>query len=321
MGADRILVIRLGAMGDILHALPAVTSLRASFPKARIVWAIAPKWKELLEQNPAVDDILLFRRSNLRELMHSWRTLRALRPQMAIDFQGLLQSALVGKASRPFRLFGWDAEHAREKLATSFYSSQVRPRSRHVVDQNLELAEAAGAREFRREFPLPSGRPEGHLPLGPFVLAHPFAGWRSKQWPLENYVELAKFLSRDGIALVANVPPQRAADLAGMPGVLVHTSSLSGLIDATRKAAAVVGLDSGPMHLAAGLGKPGVALFGPTDPERNGPYGGSLLVLRAPDAATTYKRSDEIDESMRRISVPQVYTSLRSQLHKAVSKA
>lgn len=321
MGTDRILVVRLGAMGDILHALPAVSSLRASFPKARIAWAIAPKWKELLEGNAAVDDLLVFRRSNLGELIHSWRTLRPLRPRIAIDFQGLLQSALVGKASRPVRFFGWDAGHAREKLASSFYSNQVCPRSRHVVDQNLELAAAAGASELRREFPLPLGRPEGNLPLGSFVLAHPFAGWRSKQWPLENYVELAKLLSRDDIALVANVPPQRAADLAGMPGVFVHTSSLSGLIDATRKAAAVVGLDSGPMHLADALEKPGVALFGPTDPARNGPYRGGLLVLRAPDAATTYKRRDEIDASMRRISVSQVYASLLSQLQKAVPKA
>jgi heptosyltransferase-1 len=303
-------------MGDILHALPAVCSLRASFPKSQISWVVAPKWKELLEQNPAVDDIVLFCRSPWSELMQSWRALRLLRPQIAIDFQGLLQSALVGKASRPGRLFGWDAGHAREKLASGFYSDQVCPRAKHVVDQNLELAAAAGAWELRREFPLPPGRAEGNLPVGSFVLTHPFAGWTGKQWPLENYVELAKLLNRDGIALVANVPPHRAADLAGMPGVLLHTSSLPGLIDATRRAAAVVGLDSGPMHLAAALVKPGVALFGPTDPARNGPYGGSLLVLRAPDAITTYKRRDEIDASMRRLSVSQVYTSLLSQLEK-----
>jgi heptosyltransferase-1 len=321
MGADRILVVRLGAMGDIVHALPAVASLRASFRKFRISWVIAPKWQELLEDNPAVDDVILFRRSDWRDLKDSWRTLRRIRPQIAVDFQGLLQSALVGKASRPSRFFGWDAAHAREKLASAFYSDQVCPRSRHVVDQNLELAAATGACEIRREFPLPPGRPEGNLPLGSFVLTHPFAGWTSKQWPIDNYVDLAKLLNRDGVSLVANVPPHRAADLAEMPGVLVHTSSISGLIDATRRAAAVVGLDSGPMHLAAALGKAGVALFGPTDPERNGPYGGSLRVLRAPDAVTSYKRRDEIDPSMRRISVSQVYTSLIAQLDKAVPRA
>lgn len=304
-------------MGDILHALPAVSSLRKSFPNHRIMWAIAPKWKELLDSNPDIDGLVLFRRSNWNEMVASWHRLRPLQPGIAIDFQGLLKSALVGKASRPRSFFGWDAAHARERLASFFYSNKVCPHSRHVVDQNLELAAAAGAGELTRKFYLPPGRSEGNLPLGSFVLTHPFSGWTGKQWPLENYGELAKLLNRQGIALVANVPPQRAGDLAGLSGVLVHTSGLSGLIDATRRAAAVVGLDSGPMHLAAALGKPGLALFGPTDPARNGPYGGSMAVMRSPDAITTYKRRDEIDPSMRRLSVSQVYESLLSQLERS----
>jgi heptosyltransferase I len=317
VGTDHILVIRLGAMGDILHALPAVSSLRRNFGKSRIFWAVAQKWKELLDVNPDIDGLIPFNRSNWREAIASWHQLRALEPRIAIDFQGLLKSALVGKAARPQSFFGWDAAHARERLASFFYSNRVCPHSGHVVDQNLELVAAAGAREFAVKFHLPPGRPEGNLPLGSFVLTHPFAGWTAKQWPLENYGELAKRLNRQGVALVANVPPQRAEDLAGLPGVLVHTSGLSGLIDATRRAAAVVGLDSGPMHLAAALGKPGLALFGPTDPARNGPYGGSMMVLRSPDAITTYKRRDEIDPSMRRINVSEVYTALLSQLERA----
>jgi heptosyltransferase-1 len=238
------------------------------------------------------------------------------RPRLAIDFQGLVQSALVGKSSRPGTYFGWDAAHARERFASYFYSEKVCAQARHVVDQNLELAVAAGAREIVRDFPLPPGRREGSLPSGSFVLTHPFAGWTSKQWPLENYTELAKLLNGQGIVLVANVPPQRTSDLADLRGVLVHTSGLPGLIDATRRATAVVGLDSGPMHLAAALGKPGVALFGPTDPARNGPYGGSMEVLRSPDAVTSYKRRDEIDPAMRRITVSEVFTCLVSQLER-----
>src|SRR5690348_6619727 len=308
-------------MGDILHALPAVSSLRINFPNSSIFWAIAPKWKELLDSNPAIDNVILFRRSSWRDLIGSWRTLRALGPRIAIDFQGLVQSALVGKSSRPRAYFGWDAAHARERFASRFYSQRVSPRSRHVVDQNLELAAAAGASELVHEFPLPPGHPEGSLPPGSFVLTHPFAGWTGKQWPLEKYAELAKLLNRQGVALVANAPPHRARDLADLPGVLVHTSGLPGLIDATRRAAAVIGLDSGPMHLAAALNKPGVALFGPTDPARNGPYGGSMVVLRSADAVTSYKRRDEIDPSMRRISVSQVFESLVSQLERTEPRA
>jgi heptosyltransferase I len=310
-----ILVVRLGAMGDIIHALPAVASLRKSFPEARIVWVTAPRWRALLDNNPNVDEVIPFRRSGLGEIIHSWRRLRPLRPRLAIDFQGLMQSALVGRASRPHEFWGWDKETAREPGASLFYNRRLKPNSAHVVDQNVELAAAGGAMVMVREFHLPQGTPEGELPARPFVLAHPFAGWTSKQWPLENYGALATWLAEYGIALVANVPPDRATLVAEMTGVHIHSSSLGGLIAATRSALAVVGLDSGPMHLAAALGKPGVALFGPTDPARNGPYGGSLRVLRAPSAVTSYKRGEEISPSMRAIEPEQVFSALMAQIH------
>src|SRR6185503_17140703 len=179
----------------------------------------------------------------------------------------------------------------------------------HVVDRSLELAAAAGATTLVHTFSIPPGRPEGDLPEGDFVLASPLAGWPAKQWPLEHYAALAERLRRDlGIPLVLNLPIG-----ADVPGTLVHRSGIPGLIDATRRAAAVVGVDSGPMHLAAALAKPGVAIFGPTDPARNGPYGGSLRILRAPGASTSYKRDVAIDESMRRVPPAQVFGSLLAE--------
>ncbi|MBV9158318.1 MAG: glycosyltransferase family 9 protein [Acidobacteriaceae bacterium] len=146
--------------------------------------------------------------------------------------------------------------------------------------------------------------------MGPFVLANPFAGWTSKQWPIEYYEPLAQRLRTEGIELVANVSEQHAHELAPFKHVRVHTSSLAGLIDATRRATAILGLDSGPMHLAAALRKPGVALFGLTDPARTGPYGGSLTVLRGENVPTTYKRHDAIHPSMRGITVEEVTSAL-----------
>ncbi len=105
-----------------------------------------------------------------------------------------------------------------------------------------------------------------------------------------------------------------AAPLNGLLDVRQHISGLPGLIHATRKSIAVVGVDSGPLHLAAALGKPGVAIFGPTDPDRHGPYGGTISVLRSKDAVTSYKRGTEIDRSMRDISVDQVFTALRDRV-------
>jgi heptosyltransferase-1 len=182
--------------------------------------------------------------------------------------------------------------------------------SAHIVDRNLELVAAAGASSILRAFTLPEGAPEGRLPDGKFVLASPLAGWGAKQWPLEQFEHLASLLD---LPLVVNGAPDSAEILKRIHGAHVHISGIAGLIDATRRAHAVVGVDSGPMHLAAALGKPGIAIFGTTDPARNGPYGGSLRVLRSPAAVTTYKRNAS-DSYMRAISADAVAEALAAVL-------
>jgi len=183
------------------------------------------------------------------------------------------------------------------------------------VDRNLELAAHAGAAAGPVGFSLPPGRPEGELPSELFVLASPLAGWKSKQWPLEHWAALARLLhGHTNYRLVVNGPPAAASLVTSIPGALLHVSSVAGLIDATRRAAAIVGLDSGPVHLAAALSKPGVALFGPTDPARNGPYGGSIRSLRVPDAQTTYAREDSIHPSMRALTPEFVFRALMDVL-------
>ncbi|HSU30635.1 MAG TPA: glycosyltransferase family 9 protein [Bryobacteraceae bacterium] len=308
--AESVLILRLGAMGDMLHALPAVASLKRSFPERRLIWTMAPKWIPLVEGNPYIDEVVPFDRRDAKTLMSCWRRLREIRPEWAIDFQGLIQSALVARAARPKQLFGFDKTFVREPLAAAFYSRRVVPAAAHVVDRNLELAVAAGANVLTREAWLPAGHDVGALPEGRFVLTNPMAGWKSKQWPLANYSLVAKRLQREGVELVANVPGHAVQELQGLKDVRLHSSSIAGLIAATRRASAVLGLDSGPLHLAAALHKPGVALFGPTDPARNGPYGGTIQVIRAADAQTTYKRGDEIHPSMEQIRPEHVAEEL-----------
>jgi lipopolysaccharide heptosyltransferase I len=310
--ARRILVVRLGALGDIIHALPAVASLKHSFAEAHLTWAVEPRWAPLVEGNPYVDGLLLLDRSRAAALWGAWRELRVEPFDFAVDFQGLIKSALVARVARCRRIFGF--AQAREPLAARFYSDRIEARSAHRVDRNLELAAGAGAAACLYSFPLPPGRAEGTLPPA-FVLASPLSGWTAKQWPLEHYAALAARLRREtSLPLVLNGPASARAALAGVPDTLPHWSSIAGLIDATRRAAAVVGVDSGPLHLAAALGKPGVAIFGPTDPAINGPYGGSLTVLRSPRAITSYKRRSAIDASMREISPEAVWEALRPQL-------
>src|SRR5579883_2713856 len=308
-GNGHILVVRLGALGDIIHTLPAVASLKHSYPGWRLTWAVEPKWAPLLEDNPFVDRVLPIRRDSLSAILASRRELRTEQYDFAVDFQGLLKSALTASIAHPGRIFGFHQSQTRERIAGLFYSDKTTSASVHVVDRNLDLAGAAGAASTVKVFPLPAGRPEGELPEGEFVLASPMAGWGAKQWPMEHYRALGERLAAIGVPLVLNGAPG-----SGLP----HVSGLPGLIDATRRAAAVVGVDSGPMHIAAALGKPGVAIFGPTDPARNGPYGDSLYVLRSAAAVTTYKRRDAIDESMRAITPESVFEALKAAIRKCL---
>ncbi|HEY1336694.1 MAG TPA: glycosyltransferase family 9 protein, partial [Bryobacteraceae bacterium] len=205
----RILMVRLGAMGDIVHALPAVASLKHSFSGSHLTWVVEPQWASLLEENPYVDRLALLRRDTPSALIESWRGLRADRYDFAVDFQGLLKSALVASAARPERIFGFHQSQVRERSAALFYSNKTESHSLHVVDKNLDLAASAGAANTLVKFPLPPGRPEGELPEGDFVLASPLAGWRAKQWPLEYYRALAARLHGQlGIPLVLNLPPE-----------------------------------------------------------------------------------------------------------------
>ena len=306
--APRILVVRLSALGDIIHTLPAVASLRKGFPDARLSWLASRKWAWLLDGNPHVDEVIEFDRKSLSSVKGAWRELRGGGFDLCVDFQGLIQSALLAKLSGARAIWGFGAAELREKTAALAYTRRTGTTAAHVVDRNLELALSAGGAETAAEFPLPPGRPEGDLPEEPFVLASPMAGWASKQWPLERYSELGDILWTDlRMRLALNVPP---GALPKVKHVAMHYSGLPGLIDATRRAAAVVGVDSGPLHIAAALGKPGVAIFGPTDPARNGPYGGTFETIRAPGAITPYKRGGEISPAMRAISAELVFKTL-----------
>src|SRR5258708_1140505 len=193
MSEFRITVLRLSPTGDVIHTLPAVASLKHSFPHSQLTWLIRPRWMPLLAGNPYVDEIIPIERSVGASFAEAKR-LRTGRFDLAVDFQGLLQTALLAAAMRPNKLAGFDRTQVRERLAALFYSSEVETRAEHIVERNLELAAGAGASNLLRASPLPPGAPEGILPEGRFILACPFAGWGAKQWPLEHWSVLAGLL-------------------------------------------------------------------------------------------------------------------------------
>jgi heptosyltransferase I len=292
-----ILAIRLGALGDIIHALPAIQSLKQSFPASKLALLIAPRWLPIVEGNPFIDEFIAPRASALHRL----------RPEFAFDFQGLLKSALLGRLAQPKAFYGFGRSVAREPLASALYTHRIPVIGPHRIERNLQLIAAAAASRLTTDAWIPPGRTEGDLPSGPFVLASPFAGWAGKQWPIENYDAVGQLLSREGLELVVNVPGEKRVALRH---VRVHTSSISGLIGATRRATAIIGVDSGPLHLAAALRKPGVAIYGPTDPKMTGPFGKTMAVIRSEDVETTYKRQSDIHASMRDITPEWVTNAL-----------
>ena len=314
----RILIVRMGAMGDVIHALPAAASLRHSLPQASLSWLIESRWAPLLAGDPFIDEVIPLDRRDVSSIRRVARGLRAQRFELAVDFQGLMKSALAATLARPDRIFGFHPSQLRERIAGLTYSHYTEARAAHVVDRNLELAADAGASILVRSFPLPQGRDPGGLPEGPFVLASPLAGWAAKEWPLENYHALGRMIRRElDLDLVVAGPPDEHYRL----GPHYWPSDLDGLIHATRRATAVVGVDSGPIHLAAALGKPGVAVYGPTDPARNGTYGGTIAVLRSARASTSYRRLAEPDESMGEIAPAAVLEALKARLATAAPLA
>ncbi len=337
--APRILLVRLGAMGDVIQTLPVASALKRRFPESFLAWAVEGRWSPLLDSNPHVDSVievpLKTWRRNIGSLA-AWRRLTgclsSLRGQdfdLALDCQGLVKSASLARASGAVGAAGLARDLLREPVAESLYDWRVPTDAIHVVDRYLRLASFASGMPVSQkpEFPIPEGTIQSFLP-DRYLLASPQAGWGSKQWPTDHYARLVTELwhryhmpmaldcAPGGTALADEIATQTP------PGATIcHESTLPQLIGATRKAVAVVGVDSGPMHLAAALGKPGAAIFGPTDPQRNGPYGGTMTMLRTPDAETTYRRDLSPAAAMHACHPDQVIEALEPILESSAPDA
>jgi len=342
----RLLVVRLGSMGDIIHTLPAVTALREAFPQASLGWVIEERWAELLctlpeprsgprsPRRPLVDRVHTVNTKSWRKSLLSTQTweqiaaglseLRAQRYEVAVDFQGAVRSAMLARWSGAPVVYG--AMQPRENVASMFYTRQVIARGNHIVEQNLSLAEAVARRSLEMPkigFPHDSAAEKQHedrlQPFGDFALLNPGAGWGAKQWPAERYGDVAKRLAEEGVESLINFGPgeeplMAAVEAASQGAAKGITCSLSELIALTRRARIFIGGDTGPMHLAAALGIPVVAIFGPTNPARNGPFGARSVVLRSPASLTTHSRRAQPDPGLLEITPDQVIAAAQKLL-------
>jgi heptosyltransferase-1 len=330
MAEQRFLIIKSGALGDVIHTLPAAAALRDTFPAARIDWAIQPRWARVLDGNPDLTKAIAFNRNNPIAMARALSGMRATRYTCAIDFQSLYKSALLSFVCGAPRRIGFPSGYVRETLAALFYTERINVRGPHKVDHNLALACAAGARLSPRRFPLVihsaddemvSRKLETHN-LGEFFVLNPGGSWLSKCWPAERYGQLhRKIFERYGWRGIVSCGPgeehlaQAVIDSAGSPPPVALKLGLGPLFALLRRAKFVVSADTGPLHLASALGSPVVALFGPTDPSRNGPFSpGDIVVRNAGASETTYRRGKSYSPAMLSITVDQVMDAIERRL-------
>ena len=330
----RILIVRLGSMGDILHSLPVLASLRASFPEWEVDWLVESRWRPLLEGIPELSrivdcDTLAWRRQPLSG--GSWRALRETASQVwerrydcAMDLQASLKSAAACYLSGAAEIIGFETPWLKEPACGVFYTRRVAATGAvHMVEVNLALAAALGAKPGPARFPLPSGDPAllpTDFPTNALAVVNPGAGWRSKLWPNERYARVCDSLERElSLAVVLICGPgeealaQHVMRACSQARPRIYSGGVPGLIALLRRSRLMVGPDTGPTHLAAALGVPTVGLFGPTDPQRNGPYGSRRISLRPNGAVTSHRRSASA-ELMELIQPEQVMGAIHELL-------
>jgi heptosyltransferase-1 len=353
-----VLIVRIGAMGDVLHAMPAVAALRERHPDWVIGWAIEPVWRELLEAESEFHDVAwrLSGRDSRRPLVDRWssvptrewkrrpvslntlRDIRALRRELrgdyydlCVDMQGSIRSAMVGRMAGAARFVG--AAAPREAPAAWLYKQKIRLSGTHVVEQGCELLGAAVGETLRPT--------KVTLPVDPaaeewcdallagvaerFALIAPTAGWGAKRWPAERYGAVAAALGRAGFRTLVNAESaedeagRNVVEASGGAATLVPCS-VGQMIALVRRAGVVIAGDTGPLHLAAALEKPVVGLFGPTDPARNGPYGTRSRVLRHSSSRVDHSRHRETEGGLMQITAEEVVEAALDLLHAGQDK-
>jgi heptosyltransferase-1 len=307
----RFLIVRLSSIGDIVHALPAVAALGEAFPHAEISWAIEKRHAILLDGNPYVRRVICLdtlgwrsrptSRCTLEDVVRSVLALRELAFDAAIDFQGLVKSGLIAWISRSQERLGFAENWLREPAARAFYTDCVSPRDRrHVIEMNLALVERLGVpalqpRQWR--FPLPHSASDEQvvserlaaLGVEEFIIINPGGGWISKRWSPGNYAELLQLIEQQhrehGWRILLTGSPDEEAlirevlERAGSKQAVYFASTLAEFIALVHRAKLFLGGDTGPLHLAAAVGTPIVAIYGPTDWVRNGPFSAADITL------------------------------------------
>lgn len=341
--AQRVLLVRLSAIGDVLHGLPVLNALRAAWPQAFIAWVVEARAAALLAGHPALDTVVEIPRGWLKQpgsVLAVRRRLSALRCNLAIDLQGLSKSALAARLSGARTRIGFAGHDGRE-LSRWLNNVRIQPTAAHVIDRNLELLRPlgigglpAGAADC---FRLPERAQDASTALDilyagqllpRFVLINPGAGWPSKLWPPGCFAAVARHLGRRGLPSLVVWGGAKEHDLAAEvvraaegSAHLAPETSLCELAALARRAAIFVSADTGPLHVAAAVGTPCVGLFGPMPAQRNGPYGPQhISVQKACLSDNSRSRRTADNASMLAISVDDVTAACDTLLNRQTTR-
>lgn len=340
----RILIIKLGAVGDVIHALPVLETLRSCFPQAYIGWAVEEAAAPILEGNPALSELILLERKKLRgasglAYFRRWlQTLRAKRFDAVLDLHNLFKSGLIGYASGAPMRIGFRKLREGNFI---FMNRWVKPaaRHRHAVEKYLGLLEPLGIQETQWvvRFPLVwNSRDEDWIERywtqqgfgrdgskqETVVAVNPGAHWPSKRWRPDRYAEVADRVVKDHRVRVMVLwgPGERPladriAQAMREKSMIAPETTLKQLMALINRCRLLITGDTGPLHIAAALGVPTVSLFGPSDPTRNGPYGRGHSIVRSPVPPATHWQKKEIgDHWMKAIPVEAVVEAVFSSL-------
>ncbi len=306
---NKFLIVRLGSLGDVIHGIPAAAALRRRFPHARIDWLVDPRYAELVDLVECIDKPIAFDPRDLRIGGGRGRSilkdLRAVHYDAVVDLQGLLKSAVLGRLVGATRTIGFPRAHLREPLARLFYTDAPDPgAAAHVIEKNLGLLHPLGVSDRAVHFPLRIPRTDTIATVadrfGPdgFAILNPGAAWPNKRWPAAHFGAVAASIRREhGWRSVVLWGPGEEALAASVAAAsqgaaeVAPPTTITDIVGVARAARLMVSGDTGPLHVAGAAGTPIVALFGPTDPQRNGPWAARDVTLsRGADCSCPYER-------------------------------
>lgn len=339
------LIVKLSSLGDVIHSLPVLRTLRENFPKSFIAWVVEEKCQDVLYNNPDLDELIVLRTKywrrnwsgqSLVEVFKAVRTIRQRRFDVVFDLQGLAKSGLIARLSGAPERIGFHRRDCRERLNT-WFTNRKAPyvgKGVHVIDKNLALLLRVGVTDFVKAFPLaiPTASHEyiaaylesnKDLLSNPIAVINPGVGFKTKQWSLGRFAELGdRIASELGYNILLTWGPGEEKKIESIAAQMQERhwiappTSIHQSIALFSHISLFVSCDTGPLHLCSVMGIPTVSIFGPTDPVRNGPVGlNHEVVYKTLPCSFCYKRQCPTqNECMEEVTVEDVFQAVKKSV-------